>query len=379
MSKFRLHKVAAVAVLVATAVWMGTGEFSSIGSATQAEGVATAQPEARAERTPRAVAVVDPPRVVHARTIRISGRTEADKRAVLAARVAGIVQELPVRQGDAIAAGDLVLRLETEGKESAVETARQLLAQRETEFAATERLVGSGNLPRLQLDNARSALASARSQLEAAEAELGRIEVRAPFSGVIDRVRTEIGSSVSQGSEIATLLSLDPIVAVGEVSERDIGYVRRNQRAVVRLVDDRVVEGEISYVSRDASPQTRTFRVEISISNPNGEIPAGMTTEITLRTQPVESVRLPRSVITLSADGDLGVRGVDETGKVVFHPIDLVDDTNQGLYLAGIPAAVRIIVAGQELVREGEMVNALPADEDTIRQLVGEFMGPQQR
>jgi multidrug efflux system membrane fusion protein len=372
MSRFRFHKVAAIAVLVATGAWMLTGEFSSVGSAApdEADRVVT---EARTERPPRLVAVVDAPRVVHARTIQVSGRTEANQRAVLAARVAGIVQELPVRQGENVEAGDLVMRLDTEGKEAAVETARQLLAQRETEFAATERLVDSGNLPRLQLDNARSALASARSQLEAAEAEVGRLEVRAPFPGIVDRVRPEVGSSVSQGAEIATLIRLDPIIAVGEVSERDVGFVRRGQPASVRLVDGRVIDGEIRFVSRDASAQTRTFRVEVAIPNPDAEIPAGMTAEITLRAQPVESVMLPRSVITLSAKGDLGIRGVDSSENVVFHPIDIVDDTPTGLYLAGIPASVRIIVAGQELVTEGERVNAVPADEDTIRRLVGEF------
>ena len=372
MAGFRFHKVAAIAVLVATGAWMLTGEFSSVGSATP-EAAAETAPEARAERPPRLVAVVDAPRIVHARTIRISGRTEADQRAVLASRVGGIVEELPLRQGDRVEAGDIVMRLETEGKESAVETARQLLAQRETEFAATERLVNSGNLPRLQLDNSRSALASARSQLDAAAAELARIEVRAPFSGIIDRVRTEIGSSVSQGSEIATLLSLDPIVAVGEVSERDVAYVHPGHPASIRLVDGREMTGEIRFVSREASAQTRTFRVEVAIPNPEATIPSGMTTEITLSAEPVQSVMLPRSVITLSADGDLGVRGVDQSETVVFYPIDLVDDSPTGLYLAGIPDAVRIIVAGQELVTEGERVNAVPADEDTLRRLVGEF------
>lgn len=372
MSGIRFHKVAAIAVLLATGAWMLTGEFSSVGSATPEASAETA-PEARAERPPRLVAVVEPPRIVHARTIRVSGRTEADQRAVLASRVGGIVEELPLRQGDRVEAGDLVMRLETEGKASAVETARQLLAQRETEFAATERLVNSGNLPRLQLDNSRSALASARSQLDAAEAELARIEVRAPFAGVIDRVRTEIGSSVSQGTEIATLLSLDPIIAVGEVSERDVAYVRPGQPASIRLVDGREIDGEIRFVSREASAQTRTFRVEVAVPNPEATIPAGMTAEVTLSAEPVQSVMLPRSVITLSASGDLGIRGVDRSETVVFYPIDLVDDTPTGLYLAGIPETVRIIVAGQELVTEGERVNAVPADEDTMRRLVGEF------
>lgn len=371
MSKFKFHKFAALAVFVATAAWVATGEFSSVGSAQD-------EPNAQRTETPKVeerrhtVAVVRPPRVEHSRAIRMSGLTEADKRSVLAARSAGIIAELPIAKGQSVEAGDLILRLDAEGKEAAVETARQLLAQREAEAEAAERLVQSGSLPRLQADNARSALAAARSQLEEAQAELTRNEVRAPFSGLIDRINVEIGGSVMQGTEIATILALDPIIATGEVGERDLGYVMRGDRADVRLVNGETVEGEIRYISRDASSQTRTFQVEVAIDNEGNEIPAGMTTEMTLRAKAVESVRLPRSVVTLSGDGDLGIRAVDRENKVAFYPIDLVDDTPEGLVLAGIPADARIIVSGQDLVAEGDTVNAVEADEETIRSLTGE-------
>ncbi|EBX4816791.1 efflux transporter periplasmic adaptor subunit, partial [Salmonella enterica subsp. enterica serovar Newport] len=69
-----------------------------------------------------------------------------------------------------------------------------------------------------------------------------------------------------------------------------------------------------------------------------------------------------RSVVTLSATGDLGIRAVDKDNKVVFFPIDLVDDTPNGLVLAGIPADAQVVVAGQEMVKEGEVVKPVPAD-----------------
>ncbi|TIU75508.1 MAG: biotin/lipoyl-binding protein, partial [Mesorhizobium sp.] len=69
-------------------------------------------------------------RKTFARAIRISGLTEADKRAVLAVRVAGVIDKLPVKQGDHVKTGDLVLMLAAEEKLSNVDNARQLLAQR---------------------------------------------------------------------------------------------------------------------------------------------------------------------------------------------------------------------------------------------------------
>lgn len=372
MAKYRFHKLAAIVVFAASAAWIATGEFSSVGSAvTQSDDQA---PEAVAEEptvAPRVVAVVTPPRIEHARAIRISGTTEADQRTRLAARTGGIIEELAVQKGNRVEKGDLILRLETEGKQAAVEMAEAMLSQRQAELDAAERLAKSGNVAKLQLDSARTGLATAQSQLEAAKAEFDRIEIRAPFSGLVDSVPVEEGSSLQQGAEVATILNLDPILAVGEVGEVSLGYVGVGDKADVRLVDGQRVEGTIRYISRDASAQTRTFRVEVAIPNEDASIPAGMTAEITLRAEPVDSTVLPRSVITLSADGDLGVRAVDGDNKVVFYPIDLVDDTPRGLVLAGIPADARIIVAGQELVAEGDVVEPKEADRATIEKLVG--------
>lgn len=371
MPKIRFHKVVAIVVLVGFAAWMGTGHFSSVGSAASEEpkpAETTEQPKAAL----RTVAVVTPPRRTYARAIRISGLTEADKRAVLATRVGGIIAKLPVKQGDYVETGDLILMLAAEEKVSAVENAQQLLSQRQAELEAAEKLAKTGNLPKLQLDTARSALAAAKSQLDAAQAELDRNEVKAPFGGLVDRVNVELGSSVMQGGEVATILSLDPIVSRGEVSERDLGYLKLGDKADVRLVGGQTVQGTVRYISRDASAATRTFRVEVAIPNPDGTIPAGMTAEIVLSGQPTDAVMLPRSVVTLSGRGDLGIRAVDKDDKVVFFPIDLVDDTPQGLVLGGIPADARVIVQGQDLVTEGNQVNAVEADASVIGKLLQE-------
>lgn len=375
MPKIKLHKVAAIAVLVATGAWVATGEFTSVGSAADEAAQRPAERAGQPDAPLRTVGVVNPPRILHSRAIRLSGSTDADKRAVLATRAAGIVEELPVGQGDAVRRGDLIAKLQDEGKEAAVETARTLLAQREAEAAAARRLAERGSIPKLQLDGAQSALAAARAQFDAAVADVERNVVRAPFDGTIDKVDAELGGALAAGAPVATILSLDPILARGEVSERDLGHVKPGDKARVRLVSGEEAEGTIRYISRDATPATRTFRVEVAVPNADGRIPSGMTAEVTLLAEPVEATVLPRSVVTLSNDGDLGIRAVDGADKVVFYPIDLVDDMQGGLVLGGIPADVRIIVAGQELISDGDTVNPVAADAGTVERLVGEATG----
>lgn len=374
MSKIKFHRVAAVLVLVVSAAWVLTGDFSSVGSASTEE---SDRPRtvAEIEIVPQTVAVVTPPRAQHRRAIRLSGLTEADKRASLATRAGGIIGALPIEQGSSIKAGELILSLDATDKSAAIETARKLLVQRRAEAEAAERLVQRGSMAKLQADNARSALAAAESQLETAVMEMDRMVLRAPFDGIVDRVLVEQGSSVQQGAQAAVILSLDPIIATGEVSERDLAFIKNGDKADIRLVSGQIVKGTIRYISREASAQTRTFRVEVAVPNPDGLVPAGMTAEITLWAEPVDAVILPRSVVTLGARGDLGIRGVDAESKVEFYAIDLVDDTPGGLVLAGIPENKRIIVAGQDLVSDGDKVNAVEADAATIERLVGEVTG----
>lgn len=372
MARFRFHKLAALAVLFGVGAWVATGEFSSVGSAQNDAPPTPAEAAAEVKAPLRTVAVITPPRVEHARAIRISGHTDAEKRVTLATRVMGVIDELPVKQGERVERGELVMRLEAEDKEAAVRMAESLVTQRQAEADAAERLVSGGNAPRLQADQARASLATAKSQLEGAKAELAQYSIYAPYNGVVDRIPVQRGSAILAGTEVATLINLDPLLAIGEVSERDLRYLKPGNTAQIRLVDGTVTEGTLRYVSRDASPATRTFRIEVAIPNEDKKLPAGMTAEIVLLADPADSVVLPRSVVTLSSNGDLGIRAVDKDNKVVFFPIDLVDDTPKGLVLAGIPADARVIVAGQDLVSDGDEVKPVEADLATVQKLAGE-------
>lgn len=369
MAMPRFHTVAAFVVLAVSAAWVLTGEFSSIGSAADDAGEAEVEvqaPAPEATTTTRTVGVIEPQFIDHNRIIRISGVTAPDKRSTLATRSAGILGELKVEKGDKVVAGDVILVLEGTERSAMVETARALLDQREKEAENIERLVESGIAPTTQRDTARSALASARSQLEAAQADVERLTVEAPFSGVIDQVMVEEGSWLPSGEPAAILLQLDPVVARGEVSERDIAYVEVGSEAGVRLISGNVVNGEVRHISREATAGTRTFPIEVEIPNPDNQIPAGMTAEIMIKSEPVTAVKLPRSVVTLDEAGDLGLRILRADNTVGFVTIDLIDDTPEGLVLGGVPEDAKIIIAGQDLVSEGETVNAVPVDDGLV-------------
>lgn len=356
---FRLprHRLLALVVFVLAALWVLTGHFAAVGSE-EAEASEAKAAEPVAETPKRTVAVVRADLADYARLIRISGVTEADKLAVLAARSNGVVQELGAAAGDGVAAGATVLLLEGEDVRAAVKTAEDQLAQAAEQLSVGEALKAKGSLPETEVTARRAAKTAAEGALALAQAAADRLSLTAPFAGTVDAVNVEIGEWVQAGTPIATLISLDPIVVKAEVSEQDVAHVAVGANAKVRLVSGVELEGTVRHLARKASDKTRTFALEVDLPNPDGAIPSGMTAEVRLTATAQPALLVPRSVLTLNEAGQVGVRAVGEDDVASFLPVQLIDDTDNGFMVTGVPQGARVIVAGQDLVRDGDTVIA---------------------
>jgi membrane fusion protein, multidrug efflux system len=349
--------------MVAAGAFVATGEFSSVGSAQEAEGKESpteALPETVAAPALRTVAAVEPVFVDHARAIRLSGITAADKRVELAARADGVIATLALEKGGMVVADALVMTLEGPETVAQKEIARIALSQKERDLEVAEKLFAGGSTSESNLTNARSARDAALAELNRAQASADRLELKAPFAGIVDTLSVELGEWVQTGTPVATILSLDPILVMAEVSEVDLGSVSVGSTARVRLVNGTEMEGTVRLVAREASAQTRTYPVEIALPNPDLTLPSGMTAEVSLIAAPQRAVVVPRSIITLSEAGDLGLRVVGDDGLAQFAVVTIFDDTPDGLVVTGVPEGVRIITAGQDLVQNGEQVEVAP-------------------
>ena len=373
--RIRFHTAAAIVVLVAAGAWVATGKYAFVGSeigspaaAAVAEATEAATPadtKTEPATAPQSVAYAVANPVPYERWIRLSGQTEADKQVVLVARASGAIVALPVAAGETLAGGDLVMAVEGPERLAAVASAEAQLTTATNQADANQKLRARGAMSELQYEASVAAREAARSALEAAQAQVDQLEVRAPFGGIVDEVFVDPGSWVTPGSQVASLLALDPIVVVGEINERDLQSVAKGTRATVTFGDGATAEGTVRDVKREASGQTRTFPIEVAIDNPGGDILAGMSAEIKLAVQTGPAVVLPRSAITLDTDGMLGVRVLGGDNTVDFLPVAIVDDTPDGIVLSGIPAGTRIIVSGQDMVANGQTVAAVEAKDAT--------------
>jgi multidrug efflux system membrane fusion protein len=184
---------------------------------------------------------------------------------------------------------------------------------------------------------------------------LNRTEVKAPFSGYIESI-VKPGNFLDRGQICATIIDLDPIKFVAEVPEIQVSKVNIGQEAIIELITNQRVNGNLTFVSKSASPKTKTFKIESEIVNSSGSIKDGITATMTIRTDPVLAHRISPSILVLDDLGRIGVKVVNSNNVVEFSEVQIIEDLEEGLWISGLPDSVQIIVQGQGFVEDGQII-----------------------
>jgi multidrug efflux system membrane fusion protein len=387
--------VAALYLLVfqRDALWEYAGRTETESSA---ETGASSDAAAKDEETTAAVPVVamrSTARSIDGAVI-LRGRTEAIRQVELRAETSGLIVNQPLRAGAFVKAGDLICELDPGTRRIALEDAIAHLSEAKTRLPesqarlaeaqarlveaeindrASARLSEGGfasetrvaqttaavEAARAGVQSANSGVEAARAGIQSAEAgvasannELEKLLLRAPFDGLLETDSAEIGSLLQPGSLCATIIQLDRVKLVGFVPETLVDRVEVGATAGARLASGREVVGKVTFLSRSADPNTRTFRVDVEIDNPDLSIRDGQTAEIAIQSDGATAHLLPQSSLTLDDEGRLGVRLV-ENSVAAFAPVDVIRDSIDGIWISGLDENVEIIVVGQEFVTDG--------------------------
>ncbi|KUP94350.1 efflux RND transporter periplasmic adaptor subunit [Tritonibacter horizontis] len=329
----------------------------------------------------------------------VRGQTRAMRQVDVQSETTSTVISEPLRKGAKVAAGDVLCELdpgirpaslleararlqEARAKvpeaEARLEESHALLEEAQINLTAAEKLSKGGFASETRLVSARAAertaqaaIASAEGGLEstragiesaiatvaAAEKEIERLVMHAPFDGILESDTAEIGSLLQAGSHCATVIQLDTIKLVGYLPETAINRVDLGSKAGARLATGQQASGTVSFISRSADPETRTFEVEITVPNPDLAIRDGQTAEIIISAEGTKAHQLPQSALTLNNEGQLGVRVVRADTTAGFMPVTLLRDEAAGVWLDGLPEQADVIVMGQDFVTEGVLLN----------------------
>ena len=248
------------------------------------------------------VTIVNSKATNKSKILKSSGFTEADKFVQVRAEVSGRLIARPAQQGDYIEEGDLICQLYIAGREA---------------------------YPKIV----------------------------APFSGYLETLRVEEGDFLNTGSVCAALIDPDPMLVVADIAEKDIAQVQLGSKASAKLISGRYISGEVTFIASSADKNTRTFRVEISVDNKDRTIRDGVSAEIYIKGKEEPAHKISPAILSLNDQGKLGVRTVTADNRVEFKEINILEDTNSGMWVSGLGEDARIITLGQEYVFQGQTVN----------------------
>jgi multidrug efflux system membrane fusion protein len=340
----------ATAIIGVLVIWMLSGLF---GRGNNAE----AEPKADAEKAQQRfkVSVRNQNAEAVDREVLINGDTTPDQSIVIASQTEGQVIAIGARKGARVNQGALLARVDPRDSEQRKARAAAVLKQRELEFDGAKRLRETGYVSESELSSRQAALEVARADVKEIELHLKNLTILAPVSGVLEQQGIEVGSYVKIGDPVAKIIKIDPLIVSGGVSENDIRNVKVGDKAEAEILGH-TLKGHVKFVSSLADEKTRTFTVDIAVENPHGDIPAGLSARIRLPVQSIQAQKIPSSLLTLSDNGDIGVKHV-VNGKVVFTKAEIVRSNGDAVWITGLPSPIALITRGQGFVAAGESVD----------------------
>ncbi|WP_353471871.1 efflux RND transporter periplasmic adaptor subunit [Salipiger sp. H15] len=238
-------------------------------------------------------------------------------------------------------------------------SSRTSVASAEAKMRAAEASVRSAEAgleaARAGTDSLEAAIQSAEATVASARKAVENLTITAPFGGVLESDTAELGllMNPTSNASCAHILQLDPIRLVGYAPEADVARIRLGARAGAQLAGGQVMQGEVTFVSRQADETTRTFRIEVTLANPDLALRAGQTARILIEAEGARAHLLPQSALTLNDEGRMGLRTVSAERTAQFVPVSILRDTPDGVWVAGLPDTVDVITLGQEYVTDG--------------------------
>ncbi|MBX2882816.1 MAG: efflux RND transporter periplasmic adaptor subunit [Granulosicoccus sp.] len=293
------------------------------------------------------------------RELTLQGQLEPLRHLQIRSGTEGKVQKLHVKKGARVAAGDPLITLAMEGRESLLREAEARVTTAVSEEKAAKKLRKQGLQSQLQLETSQANLATARANLDAIKRDIEDTSITAPFDGVINALPIDIGEQIDKGTMLAEIIDDNTLIASASVAQKNMSQLSVGQSVNAILITGESLPGSITFVSAIADSSTRSFRVEAEIDNQLHTLAAGVSTTLSVPLEDVSATFVSPSTIMLGDQGELGVKAVNENDLVEFYAIKLLRTNSEGAWITGVPEGVRIITLGQGFVNPGEQVQPI--------------------
>lgn len=297
-------------------------------------------------------------------TITVSGALRARNQAVVKAKVAGEIREVLVREGEAVTAGQVLIRIDGSEYQARIDQATGALqaARGQLEIAGKARdnnraLLEKGFISKNAFDNSASQYAiaqanidSARGALDIAQKSLADTVLRAPIAGLISHRSVQPGEKVSADNLLLEIVDLRQMEMAASVPAPDIAQIKLGQPVSIRVDGiSQAIAGSVVRINPTTEAGSRSILAYIQIDNPNGALRGGMfaQAELTL-SQKSGVLSVPQSAIR-QVDGRTLVYAIENgilLEKAVTLGLEGNDDNGAAVEIAaGLTAGAQVVKA----------------------------------
>lgn len=286
---------------------------------------------------------------------RMSGTAEGSERVTLKSEIKGLIKKTHVSKGSRVKAGQLLVTLTQNELPRRIEQAQSKLKQKELELQAAQKLYDKGYMARSKFFETQSSYEEARATLESAQKDLSKTEIRAPIDGGYEYSGLDEGEFVDVGSPLGVVVSMASLKIKSYVSADETKILKEG--APCQLEGDPSSTGSITHISGVSVNETRSYLVESFFPKATLSLRDGQTLTLFCGLGTQKAHLISPGILSLSDDGKLGVKLLDDQEKVLFTPIQVVQQTEKGIWVVGLPEKALLISLGQEYVVSGQKVD----------------------
>ncbi len=284
--------------------------------------------------------------------IEVTGTVEALDDAVLSSQTDGRVTMLR-DLGTRVSAGATVAEINADEARAAVEQAEAQYDLAQDRFERQEPLYRDSVISALEFEQVRSERNQARAALSQAQTRLTNAQVDAPFAGTVEERFIEEGEQAAPGTRLARLVNTRRVKVTAGVPER---YANDIQEGTPVQLDFRrygagVRTAAVTFAGSTIDPESRTFSIEVTVSNENGRLKPEMSTTLRVTRATLDSaIVLPRTAILRDESGPhvYVVDRTDSTAVARNQEVTLGSETGARVVAdSGLAAGDEVIVVGQ--------------------------------
>ncbi|HAR63190.1 MAG TPA: hypothetical protein DCS13_06980 [Candidatus Margulisbacteria bacterium] len=291
----------------------------------------------------------------------VSAQTDANKDITLSSETNGKVEWLRISVGDTVFAGQLIAKVDEKMAHAQLDVASANYSFALSNYERQKQLYDKKIVSDQQFDQAKNQLETAKAGLELSMIQQQNTSIYAPFRGIIAAKFIDENELINVGKPIVRIVNLDTIKIIVDVVEQDMTNLRLGDLVNVEIPSLRqsTFSGIISKIGYVASPQSKTFPVEVLVSNPSHMIKAGMVSSVNFKTDKYNSVVVVPQDLIIEGENFKGVM-IASGNKVELREVKVTPPEKEHIgVISGIEANEKIIYVGHKSVSNGESIKVI--------------------